>query len=96
MIALALPPILTHNEARECLGALLRALDEGQTPSMGLIHLNAGALVQFDSSALAVMLELKRQVVERGGELVIDEPSDALLSLVRVYGVADFLIKPSH
>jgi phospholipid transport system transporter-binding protein len=96
MITLALPPILTHNEARDCLGALLRALGEGEKLSMGPIHLNAKALSQFDSSALAVMLELKRQVVERGAELVIDEPSDALLSLVKVYGVADFLIKPSH
>jgi len=96
MITLALPSILTHSQARECLDGLLQALGNGNTPSQGPIHLNAKALSQFDSSALAVLLELKRQALDQGRELVIDEPSDALLSLVKVYGVAEFLIRPSH
>ena len=96
MTQLTLPPTLTHNEAKDCLQAFLRVLGEGSQPLMGPVHINARPLTQFDSSALAVLLELKRRLLELGEELVIEEPTEALLSLVKVYGVADFLMSPSH
>jgi phospholipid transport system transporter-binding protein len=96
MTTLALPAILTHNEAQDCLDQLLLALGEGNGSLEGPVRLNAKALSQFDSSALAVLLELRRGVLERQGQLVIEEPSAALLSLVKVYGVEDVLMTQSH
>lgn len=92
MSTLTLPIKLTHSEAQGCLAQLLETLSQSSEPTSGPVHLSAKALHQFDSSALAVLLELKRKLMDMGRDLVIEEPTQALLSLVQVYGVADFLM----
>ena len=56
---LVLPARLTHDEAPACMRMLQQGL-KGQTDSSSTV-VDATALTQFDSSALAVLLECRRE-----------------------------------
>jgi phospholipid transport system transporter-binding protein len=80
---------LTHASAKAALAA-------------GLQHIEAGAgsvdcapLVQFDSSALAVLLAWKRAAQTRGVEFVIVNLPAGLASLAQAYGVDTLLCRPA-
>lgn len=85
---LQLPATLTHNTATACLAELLLAV--GSEPS-ACVAVNAGSLVQFDSTALAVLLALRRAVLPVGKTLSLNAVPPRLSDLARLYGIADLL-----
>ena len=86
-MVLALPAQLTLAEARVCLRQLAQGLSEQSTE----VALDASALTRFDSAALAVLLELRRQSLSQGlGFSVLGLPAP-LASLAALYGVSDLL-----
>jgi phospholipid transport system transporter-binding protein len=88
MTELKLPATLMHAQANGCLSlwvAQLRQLPPGP------VVLDASELVTFDSSALAVLLGLRREVVAQGRSLQVTGMSARLRELASLYGVQDLL-----
>lgn len=83
-----LPPNVTHSTATACLADLLQAVRV--EPSSCLV-LDASALVQFDSTALAVLLELRRAVSQMGKTVSLQAVPPRLGDLARLYGIAELL-----
>ncbi len=88
MSELKLPPTLLHAQANACLAQWLVQL---KNPATGPVVLDASALVEFDSSALAVMLGLRREVLAQGRSLQVMGMSPRLQELATLYGVQDLL-----
>ncbi|MCI1190463.1 STAS domain-containing protein [Calidifontimicrobium sp. SYSU G02091] len=86
--AAALPATLTHREATATLASLAAAFG---SPGAGEVRLDASALRQFDTSAIAVLLECRRLAQQRGRTLRIDGLPAPLLELARLYGVEELL-----
>jgi len=85
---LVLPADLTRAQASACLQMLvqgLRAVDDRD------LVVDAGALERFDSSALAVLLELRRECVAQGKRLRIRALPERLHGLATVYGIEEIL-----
>ena len=81
-----LPAQLTHAQAAtvaQQLGSLART-----QPSL---RVDASALQQFDSSALAVLLTGLREAAKQHNSLTVSGLPDKALALARVYGVQDLL-----
>lgn len=87
--ALRLPADLTHLQARQCLEVLTRAL-----PLAPAVVVDASALERFDSSALAVLLALRRRSQAAGKPFAVQGLSARLGALAAVYGV-EALLAPS-
>jgi phospholipid transport system transporter-binding protein len=85
---LVLPPKLTHDEAPACVLMLRQGL-AGQTGSSTVV--DAGALAQFDSSALAVLLECRRESSALGRGFAVKSLPSRLRELASLYGVAGLL-----
>ena len=85
---LVLPVDLTRAQATACLRMLVQALraEPGTT-----VVVDAGALTQFDSAALAVLLEVRRQTRVLGKSLVIRALPRRLCDLAALYGIAQLL-----
>ena len=85
---LKLPNILLHAQADACLSKWL-----AQLPQAGQhkVEVDASDLVDFDSSALAVLLALRRAVTAQGGSLKVLGMSARLNQLAHLYGVLDLL-----
>ena len=86
---LVLPADLTRGQASACLQMLvqsLRALTDTQ-----VVVVDAGALERFDSSALAVLLELRRESQAQGKSFTIQAMTARLHGLATVYGIAELL-----
>lgn len=81
-----LPERLTLDDAENVLRDLRRAAS-GQ----GDVTLDAGALRHFDSSAVAVLLELRRELQREGRALHVAHWPERLRDLIQVYGVGDLL-----
>lgn len=85
---LVLPADLTRGQASACLRMLvqgLRALTDKQ------VVVDAAALQRFDSSALAVLLELRRASKAQGKSLAIQGLPAQLRDLAVVYGIEEML-----
>jgi len=81
---LKLPVVLTHAVAS---GFFRTATQElASQPKEAVV--DASALQQFDSSALAILLECRRQALAAGKTFVVLGAPDRLLQLAGVYGVA--------
>jgi phospholipid transport system transporter-binding protein len=81
-----LPAQLTHAQAAtvaQQLGSLART-----QPSL---RVDASALQQFDSSALAVLLTGLREAAKQHNALTVSGLPDKALALARAYGVQDLL-----
>lgn len=89
---LRLPAVLTHAQANQSAEALRRALRLGGKGPQVVV--DASALRQFDSSALAVLLDCRRFVVAMGWALVVQGMPPRLRQLAALYGVADLLPPP--
>ncbi len=85
---LALPSTVGLEEAKDVLGRLKLAL--AADPADPLV-VDAAALQNFDSSALAVLLECRRLAQASNRSLVLRDPPPRLNQLARLYGVADLL-----
>lgn len=83
---LQLPERLTQVEAADCLAGLSRQMRAGAG-----WELDASALADFDSAALAVLLALQRDAQAAGATLRVRGMSDRLRELVALYGVGELL-----
>jgi phospholipid transport system transporter-binding protein len=85
---LVLPPKLTHDEAPACMRMLQQGL-AGQGGSAAVV--DASALERFDSSALAVLLECRREASALGRSFAVKGLSPRLRELATLYGIAGLL-----
>ena len=81
---IALPPVATFEQA----AALLAGLD-------GADEIDASALVDFDTSVLALLLEAQRRALARGGSVAVAGAPAKLVELARLYGVDTLLFAPA-
>ncbi|HEX6706277.1 MAG TPA: STAS domain-containing protein [Albitalea sp.] len=81
---LLLPATLTMAEARDALNMLSQALRrEPDAP----IVIDASSLQQFDTGAIAVLLECQRLAQAWGKSLVLRKTPPKLAALAKLYGV---------
>ncbi|HCE29820.1 MAG: anti-anti-sigma factor [Verminephrobacter sp.] len=85
---LVLPSELTHRQASATLGMLLQALRGDQGPQLVV---DAAALQVFDSSALAVLLECRREALAERKAFAVKGLPAALAGMAALYGVAELL-----
>ncbi|MEO5661100.1 MAG: STAS domain-containing protein [Polaromonas sp.] len=84
---LTLPAVLTHAES----AVFARGLPQALQSEPSEVVADAGALQQFDSSALAVLLECRRQALTAGKAFSVRAAPARLRELASLYGV-DVLI----
>ena len=85
---LVLPTRLTHDDAPAC----MRMLQQGLAAQVGSSAvIDASALAQFDSSALAVLLECRREASGLGRAFAVKGLPARLRELATLYGVAGLL-----
>ena len=84
-----LPAVLTHVQANTCAKALQAALRMGH--SGPTVVVNASALKQFDSSALAVLLDCRRFAVALGLSFAVSGMPPRLRQLAGLYGLAELV-----
>ena len=88
MTTLALPSLLTHDQATACatsLGLNIR-VEQGESVSV-----DASALEKFDSSALAVLLQCRRVAVASGKSFAAAGLPHQLRELAALYGISELL-----
>ena len=88
MTTLALPSLLTHDQATACAQSLsvdIRA-EQGEA-----VFVDASALVKFDSSALAVLLQCRRDAVASGKSFAVTGLPRQLRELADLYGISELL-----
>lgn len=85
---LVLPAQLTHDEAAACARMLAQALRS--EPGEQAVA-DASPLQQFDSSALAVLLDCRREAFALGKSFAVAGLPPRLRELATVYGVAELL-----
>jgi phospholipid transport system transporter-binding protein len=93
MVSLALPASLTVSEAH----AVLATLSAGITSdTSATVAIDASALTTLDTAAVATLLECRRVAERLGRRIELQGVPPRLLSLARLYGVADLIgISPS-
>ena len=85
--SLRLPPQIGHANAEQCLQQLQQQLAQLLADDASRqVELDAAALHQFDSSALAVLLALLRAAGQQRPCVLIN-PSERLVGLARLYGL---------
>ena len=80
---LKLPAVLTHGAA----SAFFRTLANDMALQPRDVVVDASALNRFDSSAMAILLECRRQALAAGKTFSVQHAPDRLLQLAGVYGV---------
>ena len=85
---LVLPAELTHAHAAACCRMLQQGL---QTDPAVNVVADAASLVRFDSSALAVLVDCRREALALGKTLSIKDLPARLRVLAGLYGVAELL-----
>ena len=85
---LVLPADLTRSHATACLQMLVQGLRQEPGPS---VTVDASALVRFDSSALAVLLQFRREGMAVGKTIAVSAMPDHLRSLAALYGISELL-----
>ena len=85
---LVLPAEQTHAEAPACCRMLAQALRSDLSPQAVA---DASALQRFDSSALAVLLECRREALALGKSFSVSSLPERLRELAALYGVAELL-----
>jgi phospholipid transport system transporter-binding protein len=85
---LVLPAELTHAEATACVRMLAQAL---RSDSGAQAIVDASTLRSFDSSALAVLLECRREALAQGKTFSVHQLHPKLRDLATLYGVAELL-----
>lgn len=84
---LTLPSVVTHDQALETArGLKARVMSEAAA-----VVLDATALTQFDSSALAVMLACRREALAAGKTFSVHGLPARLSQLASLYGVAELV-----
>ena len=83
-----LPSRLTSDNAMMCVEQAAAALVQSAETEFVV---NAKALEQFDSSALAVLLDLRRRAASLGKRIVLHSVQPRLAELANLYGVSHVL-----
>jgi phospholipid transport system transporter-binding protein len=84
---LSLPAELTHRQANACLAQLVA----GAQAESAAVVVDAAPLQRFDSSALAVLLELRRVCQAAGKRLAVQGMPAHLGDLAALYGIEGLL-----
>ncbi len=84
---LVLPAEITHTTARTCARMLTQALGSQEQTVVA----DASELAKFDSSAIAVLLECRREAQIAGKSFSVRGLPERLRSLAALYGVAQLL-----
>jgi phospholipid transport system transporter-binding protein len=71
-----------------CLAALSKALAQ---ESAADVVVDAARLTRFDSAALALLLELRRQALKMGKTFALRDVSQRLQDLADLYGITELL-----
>jgi len=85
---LVLPAELTHEEAAPCARMLAQALRKDASRAAVA---DASALAKFDSAALAVLLDCRREALAAGKTFHVAHMPARLRDLATLYGVSDLL-----
>ena len=85
---LVLPQELTQSQATACLHMLVQGLRAQSGPD---VVVDATALSRFDSAALAVLLEFRRETLARGKRFSVRGLPSRLGDLATLYGMAELL-----
>ena len=86
---LSLPPTLTQAHATACLDTLTTGL---KAESATQVVVDAALLRSFDSSALAVLLEFRRECARAGKRFVVQGLPDRFRDLAALYGIEKLLV----
>lgn len=86
---LQLPVEITHRQAQAVLQQLKAALSAQKEST--LAHIDASQLTQFDSSAIAVLLELKRFATQYQLSWKMLQTPKTLSTLAALYGMHNLL-----
>jgi phospholipid transport system transporter-binding protein len=89
---LVLPAELTHAQAPACCRMLAQALRKDAAREAVA---DASALRHFDSSALAVLLECRREALALGKSFAVHQMQPRLRALATLYGVSELLPEPA-
>jgi phospholipid transport system transporter-binding protein len=84
---LTLPATLTHDQALDT----ARGLKVQVALQSDVVVLDASALAQFDSSALAVLLACRRDAMAAGKSFAVTGVPARLAQLAGLYGVAELI-----
>ena len=85
---LVLPTELTQKQASACLRMLVQGLKSGAEAE---VVVDATALARFDSSALAVLLELRRESLAIGKRFAVRGLPVRLGNLATLYGIVELV-----
>jgi len=85
---LTLPAILTQSQANDCLEQLTRDV---QSEAEKQVVIDAAPLSSFDSSALAVLLAVRRECARAGKLFAVKGLPDRLRDLAALYGIEGLL-----
>ena len=88
--SVALPAVLMQAQAQVVADELASLLSACVSDG-GEAVLDASALAQFDSSALAVILACRRAVLARGAQLRVTGLPERAQALAKVYGLSALL-----
>ncbi len=87
--ALTLPEVVTHDVAAQCAARMKSTISAAG--SADLITVDAGPLVQFDSSVLALLLDCRREALRCGRAFAVRGLPERLRKLAGLYGVAELM-----
>jgi len=88
MSMLMLPSVLTHEQVGATLRMFHQTLDQAAgSGEAAMLTVDGSSLEQFDSSALAVLLECQRVARSRGRAFAVQSLPRKLQDLARLYGV---------
>jgi phospholipid transport system transporter-binding protein len=87
LMMLSLPATLTHDHALQT----ARGLKAQVASQVAGVVIDASALTQFDSSALAVLLACRRQALAAGKTFAVQGLPVKLAQLAGLYGVAELI-----
>ena len=91
---LLLPAVITHAEVPHVLRLFKQTLEQaaaaGNTEA-AMLTVDGSALKQFDSSALAVLLECQRMARDKGRAFAVQSLPTKLTDLAKLYGVDGLL-----
>ena len=85
---LVLPAEITNQQARAAAATLQQGM---QTMAGHEIIVDASAMVKFDSSALAVLLQCRREALQMGKSFEVRGVSSRLRDLATLYGIEGLL-----
>jgi phospholipid transport system transporter-binding protein len=89
MPPIALPPTLTMSQGRAISAALAQALAGAERGARAVV--DASALHELDTAALAVLLQAQRDAGARGVQLVVEGAPPQLRQIAALYGVDGLL-----